>query len=106
MKSYQVILTPEAQADLLKIVLATRTRLLNKLEWIGENAELIQHQALQGIEWKGCYKYRVGDYRIISRSRKSETGLKLEHFSDAPETFNGSSEQECQTAQRKPETFR
>jgi mRNA-degrading endonuclease RelE of RelBE toxin-antitoxin system len=65
MKSYQVILTPEAQSDLKKATPATRTRLLDKLEWIGENAELIQHQALQDDEWKGCYKYRLGDYRII-----------------------------------------
>jgi mRNA-degrading endonuclease RelE of RelBE toxin-antitoxin system len=65
MKAYQVNLTPAAQADLQGISSATRTRLLDKLEWIGENAELIQHQALQGDEWKGCYKYRVGDYRII-----------------------------------------
>ena len=67
MKAYQVSLTSEAQSDLRGIASATRTRLLDKLEWIGENAELIQHQALQGDEWKGCYKYRVGDYRIIYR---------------------------------------
>ena len=65
MKSYQVILTPETQLDLRRIASAIRTRLFDKLEWIGENAELIQHQALQGDEWKGCYKYRVGDYRIV-----------------------------------------
>jgi len=65
MKPYQVILAPEAQTDLRRIASATRTRLLDKLEWMGENAELIQHQALQGDEWKGCFKYRVGDYRIV-----------------------------------------
>jgi mRNA interferase RelE/StbE len=65
MKPYQVILTPEAQADLRRIASATRTRLLDKLEWMGKNGELIQHQALQGDEWKGCFKYRVGDYRIV-----------------------------------------
>jgi len=67
MKPYQVLLTPEAQSDLRGLASAARTRLLDKLEWIGENAELIQHQTLQGDEWKGCYKYRVGDYRIIYR---------------------------------------
>jgi mRNA interferase RelE/StbE len=67
MKPYQVILTSEAQSDLRKIASSIRTRLLDKLDWMGENAELIQHQALQGDEWKGCFKYRVGDYRIIYR---------------------------------------
>ena len=71
MKPYQVVLTPEAQTDLKRIAAATRTRLLDKLEWIGENAELVQHQALQGDEWKGSYKYRVGDYRIIYRIEPS-----------------------------------
>ena len=42
MKPYQVLLTPEAQSDLRGLVSATRTRLLDKLEWIGENAELIK----------------------------------------------------------------
>jgi mRNA interferase RelE/StbE len=75
MKVYQVILTPEAQVDLRNIAPAARTRLLDKLEWIGENAELIQHQALQGDEWKGCYKYRVGDYRIIYKMDRSAIKL-------------------------------
>ena len=75
MKSYQVILTPEAQSDLKGIAPKIRTRLLDKLEWLGENVELIQHQALQGDEWKGCYKYRVGDYRIIYQMEHPATQL-------------------------------
>ncbi len=67
MKPYQVILTSEAQADLRRISSGTRRRLFDKLEWMGESAEFLQHQALQGDEWKGCFKYRVGDYRIIYR---------------------------------------
>lgn len=75
MKVYQVILTSEAQSDLRGIAAVIRARMLDKLEWIGENAELIQHQALQGDEWKGCYKYRVGDYRIIYRMEHPVTKL-------------------------------
>jgi len=75
MKPYPVILMPEAQSDLRSITPATRTRLLDKLEWMGENAELIQHQALQDDEWKGCYKYRVGNYRIIYRMEHARTKL-------------------------------
>jgi len=75
MKPYQVVLMPEAQSDLRGIAATTRTRLLDKLEWIGENVELIQHQPLQGNEWKGCCKYRVGDYRIIYRIEYFATKL-------------------------------
>lgn len=77
MKPYQVILTPEAQADLRGIASVIRMRLLDKLEWMGENAELIQHQALRGGEWQGCYKYRVGDYRIIYRMEHAATKLSV-----------------------------
>ncbi len=75
MKAYQVILTPEAQSDLRNIASTIRTHLLDKLNWIGENAELIQHQAMQGDEWKGCFKYRVGDYRIIYQMEHLVTKL-------------------------------
>ena len=65
MRAFQVILTPEAQADIRRLDPAIQTRILNKLEWMGQNAELLRHQALQGEEWAGCFKYRVGDYRIL-----------------------------------------
>ncbi|MBA4379624.1 MAG: type II toxin-antitoxin system mRNA interferase toxin, RelE/StbE family [Anaerolinea sp.] len=68
---YRVILTPEAQDDLRRLNAGVRNRLLDKLEWMGENAELLHHQVLQGEEWSGCYKYRIGDYRIIYQLDRS-----------------------------------
>ncbi|NIO70391.1 MAG: type II toxin-antitoxin system RelE/ParE family toxin [Anaerolineae bacterium] len=65
MNAFQVILVPEAQADIRRLDPSLRTRILNKLEWMGQNAELLRHQVLQGKAWIGCFKYRVGDYRII-----------------------------------------
>jgi len=65
MSVFQVILTPEAQTDIKRLNPALQTRILNKLEWMGQNAGPLRHQALHGQEWVGCFKYRVGDYRII-----------------------------------------
>ncbi len=65
MSVFQVILTPEAQTDVKRLDPALQTRILDKLEWMEQNAELLRHQALRGKEWGGCFKYRVGDYRII-----------------------------------------
>jgi mRNA interferase RelE/StbE len=65
MNVFRVILMPEAQTDIKRLDPALQMRLLNKLEWLGQNAELLRHQALRGEEWVGCFKYRVGDYRII-----------------------------------------
>jgi mRNA interferase RelE/StbE len=75
MKPFAVILTPEAQRDILRLDASVQTRLLNRIEWMGENAELIRHQTLQGEEWHGCFKYRVGDYRIIYQMDRSTSKL-------------------------------
>lgn len=65
MNPLEIILTREAQEDIRRLPPIFQKRILDKLEWIGENASLLHHQALQGDEWQGCFKYRVGDYRII-----------------------------------------
>ena len=65
MNPFVVILAPEAQSDLLRLGAPVLTRILNRVEWMGENTELLRHQAMKGDEWHGCFKYRVGDYRII-----------------------------------------
>lgn len=82
MSAFQVILTPAAQADIERLTPVLQTRVLDKLEWMGENAEMLRHQALRGEEWHGCFKYRLGDYRIIyqiSRSDRKLTVLRIEH---------------------------
>ncbi|MBI4674823.1 MAG: type II toxin-antitoxin system RelE/ParE family toxin [Chloroflexi bacterium] len=82
MNPFTVILTPEAQRDVLRLDATVQTRILGRIEWIGANAELIRHQMMQGDEWRGCFKYRVGDYRIIYQmdpSAKKLTVLKAGH---------------------------
>jgi mRNA interferase RelE/StbE len=82
MNDFQVILTPEAQTDIKRLDPPLQTRILNRTEWIGQNAELLRHQALQGEEWSGCFKYRIGDYRLIYQldwPTKKLTILKVGH---------------------------
>jgi mRNA interferase RelE/StbE len=83
--SVQVILTPQAQADIRRLALPLRRRVLDKLAWIGENAEWLHHKALQGEEWAGCFRYRFGDYRIIYQldwPEKRLIVLKIGHRRD------------------------
>jgi mRNA interferase RelE/StbE len=56
---------PEAQADIRGLDAAIQTRVLDRLAWMGENARVLRHAALRGPEWQGCFRFRVGDYRII-----------------------------------------
>ena len=65
MSAFEVVLTLEAQSDIVSLDAAVQMRILNRIEWMGQNAELLRHQALEGKEWTGCFRYRVGDYRII-----------------------------------------
>lgn len=65
MNLFTVILTPEAQRDILRLDAPVQKRILDRIEWMGANAALLRHQAMKGDEWRDCFKYRVGDYRII-----------------------------------------
>jgi len=80
--SFRVILTPEAQQDIRRLDPSLQTRILDKLAWMGENARFLRHQSLQGREWEGCFRYRVGNYRIIytmDQSAEELTVLKVGH---------------------------
>jgi len=65
MNPWTVVLTPEAQRDILRLDAALQTRLLNRLEWLGENVELVRHQALQGEEKSGT---------VVSNTASAITG--------------------------------
>lgn len=82
MSAFEVVLTPEAQSDIGSLDAPVQMRILNRIEWMGQNAELLRHQALEGKEWTGCFRYRVGDYRIIyEMDRRAEklVVLKVGH---------------------------
>ena len=81
MNPWSVLLTAEAQADILRLAPAVQTRILNRSQWMGDNASLISHQPMRG-DWEGCYQCGVGDYRLIyqlDRSEQQVTVLKDGH---------------------------
>jgi mRNA-degrading endonuclease RelE of RelBE toxin-antitoxin system len=61
----KVVLTREAQDDIEPLDAAVRQRILDRLQWIGDNAGLLRHQPLRGRERGGSFRYRIGDYRVI-----------------------------------------
>jgi mRNA interferase RelE/StbE len=75
MSTFVVILTPEAQADVKRLDPAPRARILDKLAWMGDHAELLRQEILRGEEWRGCLQYRLGDYRIIYRVDRPDAKL-------------------------------
>ena len=62
--SYNVELRPEALEDLKFIDSVVVDRVLKKLDWLKENFEIITPKSLKG-KFKGLFKLRVGDYRVL-----------------------------------------
>jgi len=56
--------TKAAANDLEKLDKNIATRIVKKITWLGKNFDTITPETLEG-KFKGTYKYRVGDYRII-----------------------------------------
>lgn len=63
-KPYTLVFTARASRSLNRLDRSVADRILSKLEWLAENAELINHAPLSG-QWSGHYRLRVGDYRVI-----------------------------------------
>ena len=62
--TYKIELRAEALEDLKSIDSIVVDRVLKKLEWLKDNFEIITPKSLKG-EFKGLFKLRVGDYRVL-----------------------------------------
>lgn len=69
---YELIYSPESVLDLKNLPIKVSQRIIKKVDFfILQTNPLKFATALQG-EFKGLFRYRVGDYRVIFR--KSATG--------------------------------
>ena len=80
MREWRFELTDEAEADLGKLDSSIRTQVLEKIKWFRENFEQITPLPLGG-KWRGFFKLRVGDYRIIYEVER-ERGMVTIHYID------------------------
>ena len=66
---YRVELAAAAEKQLLAFPKDTRKRVERAIDELEENDDSLwsNMKALQGPEWKGRYRKRVGNYRIILR---------------------------------------
>ena len=64
MPKWTIEFIPEAKTDLEKLDKNLRRRIVEKLDWLRTNFDDIIPSALGG-EWRGFFKLRVGDWRII-----------------------------------------
>ena len=64
---YEVEFTADAEAYLDRLSKSVAQRILKKIRWLAENFEVITPEPLTG-EWKGLFKLRVGDYRVLYKT--------------------------------------
>jgi len=64
MSKWSLDFTPEAKDDLERLDKNLQKRISEKLEWLQGNFDKIIPSAL-GSEWRGFFKLRVGDRRVI-----------------------------------------
>ena len=60
----QVLIAPEAQADVLELPVTMRARLDGVIARLEKWPNLSGAKPLRG-EWKGHYRIRMGDWRVI-----------------------------------------
>ena len=64
MDNWKFSITDQGKTDLKNLDAEVRQRVLEKLEWFTENFGNLVPIPLGGI-WKGFFKLRVGDWRIV-----------------------------------------
>lgn len=62
--AYEIQYLKTAVQSLKKLDKPIARRILQKLDWLAENALKYPHKRLSG-DWSDFYRYRVGDYRVI-----------------------------------------
>ncbi len=75
---YEIRLVKEAVRDLEKLDETIARRIVRKINWLAENAEIIQPKGLRS-NLAGLAKIREGDYRIVYETIRAEKILVI-HF--------------------------
>ena len=76
--TYDVALTPTAEADLRRLDSAVARRAIDMMQWLADNIETIRLETLTG-SWQVVFKLRVGDHRVLY-TRESQTRQLVVHF--------------------------
>jgi len=76
---WRVEVSREAEQQLSKLPRNVRTRMERAIDELEEkdNSQWSNVKALQGPEWKGRFRKRVGDYRIIFRKFPERAAVEI-----------------------------
>ena len=76
---YKIVLSSQAEYSTRKLDRETLSRVISKIDWLKENADIIIHHQLSSLpdDLKGLCRIRIGDYRIMYWIYKSEKLIKI-----------------------------
>jgi mRNA interferase RelE/StbE len=63
-------------------------RIFDKIKWLSENFDGVPHIALKGERWRGAYKLRSGNYRIIYSCDKNKKIITIHLIGDRKEIYS------------------
>lgn len=80
MASWRIEFSESAENDLADLDKQIARRIIDAGEWLAENFDGIVPIPLGG-SWRGFFKFRVGDWRVIYKIKSSESAL-IVHYID------------------------
>ena len=86
--NYRVELLPNAEDSIRKMDTPVRDRILRRIKWLSTNLDIIKHQMLAG-KFRGMYKNRIGDYRIIYTFDDKELFVLVVRVGHRKEVYRG-----------------
>lgn len=76
---WRVDLTDKAEEDLERMDAGTRRRILERLRWLETHFSEVVPLPLGG-PWKGFFKLRVGDWRVIYQIEHTDHVITVHHI--------------------------
>ena len=85
---YSLELSDEAIDDLARLDATATQLIINRLTWLAENAELVNHRALTG-RWDGLYRLRAGAYRALYTIDRENRRIVVELVGHRSRVYRG-----------------
>jgi mRNA interferase RelE/StbE len=73
---YPIRYMPAAVQDMEDLDLSVAERIYKRIKWLAKNYDSLTPDPLEG-DWKGKFKFRVGDYRIVYTVNRDENYLMI-----------------------------
>ena len=86
MADWQLFFTKEAQDDLDKLDESLCQRIIAKVVWLNDNFDQTVHLPL-GFDWKGFYKLRVGDWRVVYEFDKMKKEIFIHRIENRDKVY-------------------